>query len=129
MGQLRTRKRGSTWRTGFENRNPVNGKRKSISGRIRTKPEALAAGNYRNFNEYNSIRPDLYSHWSVSPIIWITGLVNYCKMNLEIQNAAWLSLHCGATGLKPALRTVPALEITDHRFVIQEYVEPVKMTA
>ena len=53
MGQLRTRKRGSTWQYSFETA-PVNGKRKSISkGGFRTKAEALAAGTTA-MNEYNS---------------------------------------------------------------------------
>ena len=44
MGQLRTRKRGSTWEWSFEGAR-INGKRNSISkGGYRTKAEALAAG-------------------------------------------------------------------------------------
>ena len=43
MGQLRTRKRGSTWEWSFEGAR-INGKRNSISkGGYRTKAEALAA--------------------------------------------------------------------------------------
>lgn len=53
MGQLRTRKRGSTWQYSFEAA-PVNGKRKSImkSG-FRTKDEAIKAGT-QAMNEYNN---------------------------------------------------------------------------
>ena len=53
MGQLRTRKRGSTWQYSFEAA-PVAGKRRSISkGGFRTKAEALAAGT-QVLNEYNT---------------------------------------------------------------------------
>ena len=53
MGQLRTRKRGSTWQYSFEAA-PVDGKRRSISkGGFRTKAEALAAGT-QAINEYNT---------------------------------------------------------------------------
>ena len=44
MGQLRTRKRGTTWEWSFEGAR-INRKRNSISkGGYRTKAEALAAG-------------------------------------------------------------------------------------
>lgn len=53
MGQLRTRKRGSTWQYSFETA-PVDGKRKSISkSGFRTKAEALTAGTAA-MNEYNA---------------------------------------------------------------------------
>ena len=52
MGQLRTRKRGSTWQYSFEAAK-IDGKRKSISkGGFRTKADALAAGT-KAMNEYN----------------------------------------------------------------------------
>ena len=44
MGQLRTRKRGSTWEWSFEGAK-INGKRNPIShGGYRTKAEAITAG-------------------------------------------------------------------------------------
>ena len=52
MGQLRTRKRGSTWQYSFEAA-PVNGKRKSIiKGGFRTKADAIVAGT-QAMSEYN----------------------------------------------------------------------------
>ena len=82
MGQLRTRKRGSTWQYSFEAA-PVNGKRKSISkGGFRTKAEALTAGTAA-MNEYNSSGQSFTpSELSVSDYLdyWFD---NYCKMNLK----------------------------------------------
>lgn len=82
MGQLRTRKRGSTWQYSFEAA-PVNGKRKSISkGGFRTKAEALTAGTAA-MNEYNSSGQSFTpSELSVSDYLdyWFD---NYCKTNLK----------------------------------------------
>ena len=82
MGQLRTRKRGSTWQYSFETA-PVNGKRKSISkGGFRTKAEALAAGTTA-MNEYNSSGQTFTpTEVSVSDYLdyWFE---NYCKMDLK----------------------------------------------
>lgn len=82
MGQLRTRKRGSTWQYSFETA-PVNGKRKSISkGGFRTKAEALAAGTTA-MNKYNSSGQTFTpTEVSVSDYLdyWFD---NYCKTNLK----------------------------------------------
>ncbi len=82
MGQLRTRKRGSTWQYSFEAAK-VNGKRKSISkGGFRTKADALAAGT-KAMNEYNeSGQTFTPSEISVADYLdyWFD---NYCKMNLK----------------------------------------------
>ena len=82
MGQLRTRKRGSTWQYSFEAA-PVNGKRKSISkGGFRTKAEALTAGTAA-MNDYNSSGQSFTpSELSVSDYLdyWFD---NYCKTNLK----------------------------------------------
>ena len=82
MGQLRTRKRGSTWQYSFEAA-PVNGKRKSISkGGFRTKAEALNAGTAA-MNEYNSSGQTFTpSELSISDYLdyWFD---NYCKVNLK----------------------------------------------
>lgn len=82
MGQLRTRKRGSTWQYSFEAAK-VEGKRKSISkGGFKTKKEALQAGT-KAMNEYNncglSFTP---SDLSVADYLdyWFD---NYCKINLK----------------------------------------------
>ncbi len=82
MGQLRTRKRGSTWQYSFEAAR-VEGKRKSvIKGGFRTKEEAIKAGT-QAMNEYNN------SGLSFSPTdlsiadyldYWFD---NYCKLNLK----------------------------------------------
>ena len=82
MGQLRTRKRGSTWQYSFEAA-PVNRKRKSISkGGFRTKAEAQTAGTAA-MNEYNSSGQSFTpSELSVSDYLdyWFD---NYCKTNLK----------------------------------------------
>lgn len=82
MGQLRTRKRGSTWQYSFEAAK-IDGKRKSISkGGFRTKADALAAGT-KAMNEYNeSGQAFTPSEISVADYLdyWFD---NYCKMNLK----------------------------------------------
>lgn len=82
MGQLRTRKRGSTWQYNFEAA-PVNGKRKSISkSGFRTKEEALKAGT-QAMNEYNhSSQAFTPADISISDYLdyWFD---NYCKVNLK----------------------------------------------
>lgn len=82
MGQLRTRKRGSTWQYSFEAA-PIDGKRKSISkGGFRTKAEALAAGALA-LSEYNASGQSFTpSDISVADFLdyWLD---HYCKMNLK----------------------------------------------
>lgn len=82
MGQLRTRKRGSTWQYSFEAAR-IDGKRKSVSkGGFRTKADALAAGT-KAMNEYNeSGQAFTPSELSVSDYLdyWLDS---YCKMNLK----------------------------------------------
>lgn len=111
MGQLRTRKRGSTWQYSFEAA-PVNGKRKSISkGGFRTKAEALTAGTAA-MNEYNSSGQSFTpSELSVSDYLdyWFD---NYCKMNLKY-NTQLGYLYIVENRLKPRFRAVPA-KITEH---------------
>ena len=82
MGQLRTRKRGSSWQYSFEAAR-VNGQRKSIikSG-FRTKEEAIKAGT-QAMNEYNNSGQSFTpSEMSVSDYLdyWFD---TYCKMNLK----------------------------------------------
>lgn len=82
MGQLRTRKRGSSWQYSFEAAR-VNGQRKSIvkSG-FRTKEEAIKAGT-QAMNEYNNSGQSFVpSELSVADYLdyWFD---NYCKMNLK----------------------------------------------
>lgn len=82
MGQLRTRKRGSTWQYSFEAA-PVGGKRKSISkSGFRTKADAIAAGT-QAMSEYNLAGQTFApAEISVSDYLdyWFD---NYCKMNLK----------------------------------------------
>lgn len=82
MGQLRTRKRGSTWQYSFEIAK-VDGQRKSLSkGGFRTKEEAIRAGT-QAMNEYNftghTFKP---SELSVADYLdyWFD---NYCKTDLK----------------------------------------------
>ena len=82
MGQLRTRKRGSSWQYSFEAAR-VNGQRKSIikSG-FRTKEEAIKAGT-QAMNEYNNSGQSFTpSELSIADYLdyWFD---NYCKMNLK----------------------------------------------
>lgn len=82
MGQLRTRKRGSTWQYSFETA-PVNGKRKSVSkSGFRTKADAIAAGT-QAMSEYNSSGQTFTpSELSVADYLdyWFD---HYCKLNLK----------------------------------------------
>lgn len=82
MGQLRTRKRGTTWQYSFEAA-PVNGKRKSVSkSGFRTKAEAIQAGT-QAMNEYNqSGQTFTPSELSIADYLdyWFD---NYCKINLK----------------------------------------------
>lgn len=82
MGELRTRKRGSTWQYSFEGAK-VEGKRKSISkGGFRTKADAIKAGT-QAMNEYNSSgQTFVQTELSVSDYLdyWFDS---YCKTNLK----------------------------------------------
>lgn len=82
MGQLRTRKRGSTWQYSFEAAR-VDGQRKSImKGGFRTKEEAIKAGT-QAMSEYNSSGQSFApSELSVADYLdyWFD---NYCKANLK----------------------------------------------
>lgn len=123
MGQLRTRKRGSTWQYSFETA-PVNGKRKSISkGGFRTKAEALAAGTTA-MNEYNSSGQTFTpTEVSVSDYLdyWFE---NYCKMNLKY-NTQLGYLYIMENRLKPHFGQYRLKSLTTA--VIQEYVNQLKI--
>ncbi len=123
MGQLRTRKRGSTWQYSFEAA-PVNGKRKSISkGGFRTKAEALTAGTAA-MNEYNSSGQSFTpSELSVSDYLdyWFD---NYCKTNLKYNTQlGYLSII--ENRLKPQFGQyrLKSLSIAS----VQEYVNQLKL--
>lgn len=123
MGQLRTRKRGSTWQYSFEAA-PVNGKRKSISkGGFRTKAEALAAGTTA-MNEYNSSGQTFTpTEVSVSDYLdyWFE---NYCKMNLKY-NTQLGYLYIMENRLKPHFGQYRLKSL--NTAVIQEYVNQLKI--
>ena len=79
MGQLRTRKRGSTWEWSFEGAK-INGKRNPIShGGYRTKAEAITAGTQAKA-EYDSAGRRFYPlRTSAYLIIWIIGMIIMSK--------------------------------------------------
>ncbi|NNJ28947.1 tyrosine-type recombinase/integrase [Lacrimispora defluvii] len=82
MGELRTRKRGSTWQYSFEAAK-IEGKRKSISkGGFKTKAEALKAGNQAMSEYNNSGQSFAPAEISVADYLdyWFD---NYCKTNLK----------------------------------------------
>lgn len=82
MGQLRTRKRGSTWQYSFEAAR-VDGQRKSImKGGFRTKEEAIKAGTQAMSEYNNSGQSFAPSELSVADYLdyWFD---NYCKVNLK----------------------------------------------
>ena len=81
MGQLRTRKRGSTWEWSFEGAK-INGKRNPISqSGYRTKADAIAAGTQAKAEYDNAGRRFTPSNISVSDYLdyWYQ---NYVKTNL-----------------------------------------------
>lgn len=81
MGQLKTRKRGSTWEWSFEGAK-INGKRNPISqGGFRTKAEAITAGTQAKAEYDNAGRVFKPSELSISDYLdyW---LENYVKANL-----------------------------------------------
>ena len=123
MGQLRTRKRGSTWQYSFETA-PVNGKRKSISkGGFRTKAEALAAGTTA-MNEYNS-SGQTFTPTEVSVADYLDyWFENYCKMNLKY-NTQLGYLYIMENRLKPHFGQYRLKSLTTA--VIQEYVNQLKI--
>lgn len=122
MGQLRTRKRGSTWEWSFEGAK-IGGKRNPISkGGYRTKAEALAAGTQAKAEYDNAGRLFTPSELSVSDYLdyWFE---NYVKTNLahntQVGYERLIRIH-----LKPNFGRyrLAALE-TD---VIQEWVDRLK---
>ena len=123
MGQLRTRKRGSTWQYSFEAA-PVDGKRRSISkGGFRTKAEALAAGT-QALNEYNtSGQAFTPTEISVSDYLdyWFE---NYCRVNLKY-NTQLGYLYIVENRLKPRFGQYRLKSLTTA--TIQEYVNQLKI--
>lgn len=123
MGQLRTRKRGSTWQYSFEAAK-VDGKRKSISkGGFRTKADALAAGT-KAMNEYNeSGQAFTPSEISVADYLdyWFD---NYCKMNLKY-NTQLGYIQIIEKHLKPQFGSYRLKALTAAS--VQEYVNKLKM--
>ena len=123
MGQLRTRKRGSTWQYSFEAA-PVGGKRKSISkSGFRTKAEAVAAGT-QAMSEYNRAGQAFApTEVSVSDYLdyWFD---NYCKMNLKY-NTQIGYLRIIENHLKPTFGHYKLKAVSSS--AVQEYVNQLKI--
>lgn len=123
MGQLRTRKRGSTWQYSFEAAR-VNGQRKSImkSG-FRTKDDAIKAGT-QAMNEYNNSGQSFTpSELSVSDYLdyWFD---NYCKMNLKY-NTQLGYIQIIENHLKPQFGQYKLKAVTSAS--VQEYINRLKI--
>lgn len=123
MGQLRTRKRGSTWQYSFEAAR-VEGKRKSIiKGGFRTKEEAIKAGT-KAMNEYNnSGQVFTPSDLSIADYLdyWFH---NYCEMNLKY-NTQLGYLRIIDTHLKPQFGHYKLKSL--NTAAIQEYINKLKI--
>lgn len=123
MGQLRTRKRGSTWQYSFEAAK-IDGKRKSIvKGGFRTKADALTAGT-KAMNEYNeSGQRFTPSELSVSDYLdyWFD---NYCKMNLKY-NTQLGYIRIIENHLKPQFGQYKLKALTTAS--VQEYINTLKI--
>lgn len=122
MGQLRTRKRGSTREWSFEGAR-INGKRNSISkGGYRTKAEALAAGTQAKAEYDNAGQLFNLSEISVSDYLdyWFDS---YCKLNLRY-NTQMGYLNIIEKHLKPALGHYQLKSLTPSS--IQSFVNQLK---
>ncbi len=123
MGQLRTRKRGSSWQYSFEAAR-VNGQRKSIMrGGFRTKEEAIKAGT-QAMNEYNNSGQSFTpSELSVSDYLdyWFD---NYCKMNLKY-NSQLGYIQIIENHLKPQFGQYKLKALTTAS--VQEYISRLKI--
>ena len=123
MGQLRTRKRGSTWQYSFETA-PVDGKRKSVckSG-FRTKADAIAAGT-QAMNEYNN-SGQAFSPAEISISDYLDyWFDNYCKVNLKY-NTQLGYIKIIETHLKPRFGQYKLRSLT--AAPVQEFVNVLKM--
>lgn len=123
MGQIRTRKRGSTWQYSFEAAK-VDGKRKSISkGGFRTKADALTAGT-KAMNEYNE-SGQAFSPSEISVADYLDyWFDNYCKMNLKY-NTQLGYMQMIEKHLKPQFGAYKLKALTSAS--IQEYTNKLKM--
>jgi len=123
MGELRTRKRGSTWQYSFEAAR-VNGKRKSISkSGFRTKADAVKAGT-QAMNEYN-LSGMAFSPSEVSVSDYLDHWFDtYCKMNLKY-NTQLGYVQIIEKHLKPAFGACRLAALQPG--TIQEYVNTLKI--
>jgi len=123
MGELRTRKRGSTWQYSFEAAK-IEGKRKSISkGGFKTKSEALKAGN-QAMSEYNSSGQSFTpSELSIADYLdyWFDI---YCKTNLKY-NTQLAYMQIIENHLKPQFGQYKLKSLSSAP--IQEYINRLKM--
>lgn len=123
MGELRTRKRGSTWQYSFEAAR-VNGKRKSISkSGFRTKADAVRAGT-QAMNEYN-LSGMAFSPSGVSVSDYLDHWFDvYCKMSLKY-NTQIGYVQVIEKHLKPAFGAYRLAALQPG--TIQEYVNALKI--
>lgn len=123
MGQLRTRKRGSTWQYSFEAAK-IEGMRKSISkGGFRTKAEAIKAGT-RAMTEYDNTGSAFSpTELSISDYLdyWFD---NYCKTNLKY-NTQLGYLQIIESHLKPQFGQYKLKSLSSAP--IQEYINQLKI--
>ncbi len=123
MGQLRTRKRGTTWQYSFETAR-VDGKRKSVSkGGFRTKADAIAAGT-QALNEYNNTG-QVFSPAEISVADYLDyWFDNYCKPNLKY-NTQLGYIQIIEKHLKPAFGSYKLKALTTA--TIQEFITRLKI--
>ncbi len=123
MGQLRTRKRGSTWQYSFEAA-PVDGKRKSImKGGFRTKEEAIKAG-IQAMSDYNN-SGQAFTPADVSVADYLDYWFDtYCKVDLKY-NTQLGYIQIIENHLKPQFGGYRLRSLTTAS--IQEYVNRLKM--
>ena len=123
MGQLRTRKRGSTWQYSFEAAK-IDGKRKSISkGGFRTKADAINAGT-QAMNEYNN-SGQAFTPAEISLADYLDyWFDNYCKVNLKY-NTQLGYIQIIENHLKPQFGAYKLKAVSSA--AIQEYVNKLKI--
>lgn len=123
MGELRTRKRGTTWQYSFESAR-IDGKRKSVSkSGFRTKSDAVKAGT-QAMSEYN-FSGQVFTPTEISVSDYLDYWFDiYCKMNLKY-NTQLGYLQIIEKHLKPRFGSYKLKGITSAS--IQENINQLKM--
>lgn len=123
MGQLRTRKRGSTWEWSFEGAK-INGKRNPISkGGYRTKADAIAAGTQAKAEYDNAGRIFFPSELSVADYMdyWYENYVKkHLAYNTQTDYEAKIRIH-----IKPAFGKYKLSSLEPD--IIQTWIDGMKM--